>query len=525
MELSRANQTFIENFVPDFFSKVPSDAHLWLSCDGVKVLKVYINESMAKKNETVMVPDRSTCNMIITNTTSFNPTFNDDPIWYVNFTVYNGDNERTPILVEGNTHENGDVEFDMIPDCFFEELPNINGELNVDFQNDFHSQAIKWLMDNEPKKFDKSICKHSILERYALAVLNFAAPITPSNTSGTGGLWIQQGRKCSWKNIVCGRGGSTFLDLIDLDLSGVGLAGYIPTEIGLLKNLALYDASNNKLTGSIPTEIGVLTQLSLLKLNDNHLNGTIPCEIGSLTLLQELFLEKNSWQGAIPSEIGLLKDLHDLALQDNFLTGSIPSEIFLLTQLTLLQIGGTNRLTGNIPSEIGLLKGLRTLNLNNNDLKGTIPTEIGELTSLSRLSIDKTSLTGSIPSEIGLLTSLTMLNLDETLLTGSFPTEIKKLKRLKRLYMNDVAIPKDSLPASFANRVAEKCILCGGNNYEIADSENYRDENATIIVGDHGYEYTCVAILYDLKLVSDGGKISIEECNILKDQCIVCTDF
>jgi Leucine-rich repeat (LRR) protein len=519
VKLSKESQAHVNNFIPDFYSKKPSGAQLWLSCDEVKVLKLYIDQSMENQSETVKVPDGSTCNIVIENTTSSNPRWNDDPIWYVNYTVFNGNNETTPIIVQRNTYETGDVLFEMIPDCFFNTIPNTDNNLNINSLDDPHSQAIKWLMDSRSKNWKKADCRYRLLERYALAVINFAAPIAPSNTSESSEsaktLWITPERECSWPNIVCGRGDLNLTDLIDLDLSGIGLSGYIPTEIGLIENLALYDASNNRLAGSIPTEIGELTHLSLLKLENNNLSGSIPTEIGALTLLQELFLQENRFHGTIPTEVRLLRNLIDLVLEDNALTGSIPSEIGFLNQLTILQIGGTNRLNGTIPSEIGLLEDLLVLNANNNTLIGTIPTEIGNLKLLSRLSIDKNPLTGTIPSEIGLLTSLTRLDIDETFLTGSFPTEIKNLNRLKRLYMDNVTISKDSLPTLLANKVAEKCTLCGGNAYEIVDK---------IVTDEDGYGTSCAVIHFDLKDATVGGRLSIEECNVLKDQCIVCSD-
>jgi Leucine-rich repeat (LRR) protein len=46
-----------------------------------------------------------------------------------------------------------------------------------------------------------------------------------------------------------------------LHLSGIGLEGEIPIEIGSLRNLYSIDLSNNQLSGKIPSEIGGLINL------------------------------------------------------------------------------------------------------------------------------------------------------------------------------------------------------------------------------------------------------------------------
>ena len=68
-----------------------------------------------------------------------------------------------------------------------------------------------------------------------------------------------------------------------LYLSGSGLTGSIPSEVGELINLTILYLNNNQLTGSIPSEVGELTNLPRLYLNSNQLTGSIPPEIENLT--------------------------------------------------------------------------------------------------------------------------------------------------------------------------------------------------------------------------------------------------
>ena len=55
-----------------------------------------------------------------------------------------------------------------------------------------------------------------------------------------------------------------------LNLSGSGLVGEIPSQIGSLYNLHSIDLSNNQLSGNIPSSIGKLKKLTFLYLQDNQ---------------------------------------------------------------------------------------------------------------------------------------------------------------------------------------------------------------------------------------------------------------
>ena len=115
--------------------------------------------------------------------------------------------------------------------------------------------------------------------------------------------------------------------VVELDLSGDGLTGSIPPEIGQLTKLSRLSLSRNDLTGSIPPEIGLLTELNWLYLSLNDLTGSIPLEIGQLTQLKGLVLWQNQLSGSIPLEIGQLTELILLSLGGNQLSGCIPGQL------------------------------------------------------------------------------------------------------------------------------------------------------------------------------------------------------
>ena len=161
----------------------------------------------------------------------------------------------------------------------------------------------------------------------------------------------------------------------ELDLSGSGLTGPIPPEIGNLTNLTKLLLFDNDLVGEIPEEIGQLINLDYLHLRENQLSGAIPAEIGNLINLTKLYLNKNQLTGEIPIEIGNLAHLTKLYLNENQLTGEIPLEIGNLIDLNKLYLN-ENQITGSIPPEIGYLSNLTGLYLNSNQLSGIIPDEI-----------------------------------------------------------------------------------------------------------------------------------------------------
>ena len=112
-----------------------------------------------------------------------------------------------------------------------------------------------------------------------------------------------------------------------LDLSGMGLLGEIPSEIGNLINLTNLDLGGNQLSGEIPSEMCNLTNLTELELGGNQLSGEIPSCVGNLTNLIFLHLEYNQLSEGIPSEIGNLTNLIWLNFIHNQLRGEIPSSI------------------------------------------------------------------------------------------------------------------------------------------------------------------------------------------------------
>ena len=104
------------------------------------------------------------------------------------------------------------------------------------------------------------------------------------------------------------------------------VSGTIATWIGSLPKLSTLawgglsaDPWAGPLSGTLPTQLGLLTDLATLQINSASLSGTLPSQIGNADqTLCYLFLQMNRLSGVLPSQLGRLRDTtvtHGCALQ------------------------------------------------------------------------------------------------------------------------------------------------------------------------------------------------------------------
>ncbi len=279
----------------------------------------------------------------------------------------------------------------------------------------------------------------------------------------------------NWDGVAYGTpAGAASLRVTGLDLSGEGLTGSIPAEMGGLTGLETLDLSDNGLTGSIPSELGNLEALQTLDLSDNGLSGSIPAALGEqdastppqtkLGRLTTLRLKGNELSGEIPAALGNLARLEELDLSNNSLTGAIPAELRGLTSLDVLVLGG-NQLSGEIPSGVITMSGLErvdlsdnrlttgtrglpapatttpslvSLNLSNNSLSGGIPAGLSNWPGLQELRLSDNSFSGDLPAGLswGSFSQMSLLDLGDNDLTGAIPPGVRALGTLQKLYLD-----------------------------------------------------------------------------------------
>ena len=284
-----------------------------------------------------------------------------------------------------------------------------------------------------------------------------------------------------------------------LDLSGNGLTGRFPSDIGLLTTLAELRIGDNSLEGPLPQS---LARLSLTTLHYAGTDICIPSEpsfrrwldavpshdgtglsCGGLSdrdILEILYrstggaewthhdgwlseappgdwygvetdadgrvtglqLARNNMSGPIPPDLGGLTGLTVMDFESNGLTGPLPPELGNLTNLKVLRLWG-NDFAGPIPPELGGLASLEHLSFGGKGLSGPLPPRLGELASLRELWVWSRELTGRIPPQLGNAASLRALLLWGGGLSGPIPPELGDLTNLDWLDLgtNDLSGP------------------------------------------------------------------------------------
>uniref|UniRef100_A0ACD5V7F7 Uncharacterized protein n=1 Tax=Avena sativa TaxID=4498 RepID=A0ACD5V7F7_AVESA len=134
------------------------------------------------------------------------------------------------------------------------------------------------------------------------------------------------GAICSFSGVSCWNPQES--RVLELDLSGFGLQGAVPSPLRYCRSTTTLDLSNNSLSGPIPPALcDWLPFLVDLNLSGNRLSGPIPSELANCTFLNSLKLNGNFLSGQIPVSLSQLVHLTSLDLSDNRLQGEIPPQL------------------------------------------------------------------------------------------------------------------------------------------------------------------------------------------------------
>ena len=187
-------------------------------------------------------------------------------------------------------------------------------------------------------------------------------------------------------------------------LAGNSFTGQLPTEIGRLVALDIFQANSVLFTGSLPTEIGNMVSLRALTIGNCRFTGLIPSEIQNMASLLSLSV-------ASPSPLtspSLIRSALARDLGVNFFTGTIPSEIFSAPSINYMSVPlfcfpwfpplpnhpfghrdlSYNQFYGSIPSEIANAATLTFLDLALNLLTGKIPADMEAMGLQSMIMAD-----------------------------------------------------------------------------------------------------------------------------------------
>ncbi|KAL4388890.1 hypothetical protein GQ457_09G020100 [Hibiscus cannabinus] len=214
-----------------------------------------------------------------------------------------------------------------------------------------------------------------------------------------------------------------------IDINHANIVGYLPYELGLLTDLALFhinsnhfygkvpdsfrklnllyelDISNNKFSGEFPSVVLYLPSLKYLDIRFNQFSGKIPPQLFDLKL-DALFFNDNQFQSSIPENFGN-SPVSVIVMANNGLTGCFPSSSLVKMAGTLREvILMNNGFTGCLKPELGALKGVTVFDISSNNLVGPLPNAIGEMKSLQQLNVANNKLSGYIPESICSLPNL-----------------------------------------------------------------------------------------------------------------------
>ncbi|KAK9930887.1 hypothetical protein M0R45_018192 [Rubus argutus] len=85
--------------------------------------------------------------------------------------------------------------------------------------------------------------------------------------------------------------------LNEVILMNSGLEGCLPSNIGCLDKVTVFDVSNNKLDGSLPESMGGMKSLEQLNVANNRFSGQIPASVCSLHKLESFNYSNNYFCG------------------------------------------------------------------------------------------------------------------------------------------------------------------------------------------------------------------------------------
>ncbi|KAL5785611.1 hypothetical protein ACOSQ2_008003 [Xanthoceras sorbifolium] len=191
------------------------------------------------------------------------------------------------------------------------------------------------------------------------------------------------------------------------------------------------DLNNADIAGTLPTELGLLTDLALFHINTNRFCGPIPDSFRDLKLLYEFDISNNQFTGKFPPVLLCLPSLKFLDIRYNGFDGGIPPELFDI-KLDALFINN-NKFRSSLPKNIGNST-VSVLVLANNDFNGCVPSSLTTMAgTLNELILTNAGLTGCLQPEIGLLNQLTVFDVSNNRLVGSLPESIAEMKNLEQL--------------------------------------------------------------------------------------------
>ncbi|WZZ57338.1 hypothetical protein YC2023_057445 [Brassica napus] len=207
-------------------------------------------------------------------------------------------------------------------------------------------------------------------------------------------------------------------DLALFHLNSNRFCGEVPLTFNRMKLLYELDLSNNRFVGKFPNVVLSLPSLKFLDLCFNEFEGKIPSKLFDRKL-DAIFLNHNRFPFGIPENMGN-SPVSALVLADNDLGGCIPGSIGQMGKTLNELIFSNDNLTGCLP-QIGNLKKVTVFDVSSNRLRGPLPSSVGNMRSLEELHVANNGFTGVIPPSICQLPNLENFTYSSNFFTGRAP--------------------------------------------------------------------------------------------------------
>ncbi|KAM4113359.1 hypothetical protein ACJW30_05G215000 [Castanea mollissima] len=259
--------------------------------------------------------------------------------------------------------------------------------------------------------------------------------------------------------------GEILPDIKYLSLSNNSFTGSLPSSIGNMSLLSVFDVSFNNFSGEVPKEVPVgctmlsilvlsnnnfeghldwvplynLTTLSFLKINHNQFSGAMPNELPNFMFISFLDVSNNKLSGKIPTWICNQTEFRGILMENNYFEGQIPCDpitveildfshnllhgslpLWSSTQLKHLHLEG-NIFSGSIPETFLNMSELLTLDISDNKLSGSIPSAISKTSNLRILLLGGNHLSGNISTQLCQLTNISLMDLSRNFFSGTIP--------------------------------------------------------------------------------------------------------
>ncbi|KAF7081487.1 hypothetical protein CFC21_085425, partial [Triticum aestivum] len=178
--------------------------------------------------------------------------------------------------------------------------------------------------------------------------------------------------------------------LKELQLSGSGWVGSIPSDLANMTSLEVIDLSFNQLVGLLPNKLENLCNLTRMRFNYNNIGSSIGEFMGRLpkcswNKLQELSVCGGNMMGNLPTWIGNMTNLSVLEASENMLTGPLPVGLGALGNLEMLGLS-YNKFSGVLLKEhFASLGNLKVLELSYNNFSSVLLKE--KFASLGNLKL------------------------------------------------------------------------------------------------------------------------------------------